>query len=104
MSKTYKHIAKYKQREYWHNYPSTLQLRRDVDDEGNVYSWWSRVALPRVEKEPYPWYWHGVDDKSKQAVEKQLQRRFRHKVKRLIHKGEYDNLPMKPEDSAWILW
>lgn len=84
MSKTYKHQLKYKhkvyQRDSWFTSP------KDINEPDDIH--WG--------------YW--ADDKSKQFIEKMLQRKFRHKVKRMIHQGDFDNLPLKPEDSAWILW
>lgn len=106
MSKTYKHIAKYKQKEYWLNSPNSLALQYTewIQTGEDIIISWQHRAPQKVEKEPYPWFSFHTECRRKKPVERQLWRKYRHKVKSLVKKGEYDLLPLKPEDSSWIIW
>ena len=65
---------------------------------------WTLSRLP-VREDPwkkFPWY-KVPRNQPKQFWRTALWRSYRSKVRKQMHRGNYDNLPLRPDRYAWII-
>lgn len=87
MSRTYKHILKYKVKHYnWCQYPYAQALRNTLARNFITYDL------------------NFCETRRKRKIENTLQKSFRQKIKRKLQKGDYDTLLRRQERSAWYVW
>lgn len=90
MSKTYTHQKQYRYKNYYRLWFITSRRAngspepKDINEPVGFFPYYNRRDLA---------YWNKISYK-----------RLRQKAKRLLAKGDYDNIPRKPEDMTWCVW